>query len=115
MFYKVLGILAIIIAIVASVIGIVPGAMSVLATYLMLIALIFSIIAVAFGCDTYFKGTAIIVAVGLLILNDGVRLYGSLPQVSWLYKALVYSVYLTICVPVVYSIRKRQCSSEEVS
>ena len=77
--------------------SIVPGAMSMLASYIALLALITSIITIKSGNIFYFKVTAIISAIGIFIVNDGLRLYGSLPQIPLLYKLSVYGVFIIIC------------------
>ena len=77
--------------------SVVPGAMSMLASYIALLALITSIITIKSGDIFYFKITAIISAIGIFIVNDGLRLYGSLPQIPLLYKLSMYGVFIIIC------------------
>jgi hypothetical protein len=77
--------------------SVVPGAMSILASFIALLALITSIITIKSGNVFYFKITAIISAIGIFIVNDGLRLYGSLPQTPLLYKLSVYGVFIIIC------------------
>jgi hypothetical protein len=96
--YKILGWLSIVLAILALAPSVVPGAMSVLALYVVIFALIISIITIKSGTAFYFKLTAIISAIGIFIVNDALRLYGSLPQSSGLLKLSVYSIFIIICV-----------------
>ena len=78
--------------------SVVPGAMSMLASYIALLALITSIITIKSGDIFYFKIIAIISSIGIFIVNDGLRLYGSLPQIPLLYKLSMYGIFIIICV-----------------
>jgi hypothetical protein len=57
--------------------------MSVLAFYLSLVVLAISITTIKSAGIFYFKTTVIIVCVGMLIVNDYLRFFGSLPQATW--------------------------------
>ncbi len=81
--------------------------MSVLAFYLSLAALIISIFSIKSGGVFYFKTTAAIVFFGMLIVNDYLRLYGSLPQATWAEKLGMYTFYILICMAGVISVKKR--------
>ena len=70
MLIKILGWFSIFLATLALAPSIVPGAMSVLAFYLCLVALVMSIITIKSAGVFYFKTTAIIVCIGMLIVND---------------------------------------------
>ena len=91
MYHKVLGWISIIVAILVLAPSIVPGAFSILASHVALLALLLSITTIKSGNIFYFKSTAIISAVGLFIVNDGLRLYGSLPDISWQYRFGAYN------------------------
>jgi hypothetical protein len=82
--------------------------MSVLAFYLCLVALAMYIITIKLAGVFYFKTTAIIVCIGMLIVNDYLRLYGSIPQASWGQKLGLYAFYIAICTLGVI-ISKRHC------
>jgi hypothetical protein len=97
MFYKVLGWVAIVFSILALAPSVVPGGMSVLALYIVIPSLIVSIITIESGSVFYFKSTAIISAIGIFIVNDGLRLYGSLAKSPLIYKLSVYSIFIIIC------------------
>ena len=97
MFYKIFGWMSIVVATLVLAPSVVPGAMSMLASYIALLALITSIITIKSGDVFYFKITAIISAIGIFVVNDGLRLYGSLPQIPLLYKLSVYGVFIITC------------------
>jgi hypothetical protein len=82
--YKIFGWMSILVVTLVLAPSVVPGAMSMLASYIALMSLITSIITIKSGDVFYFKITAIISAIGLFIVNDGLRLYGSLPQIPLL-------------------------------
>ena len=97
MFYKILGWISIVVSLFILAPSFVPGAMSILASYIALLALLTSIVTIKNGNLFYFKTTAIVSAINIFIVNDGLRLYGSLPQIAWFYKISVYSIFITIC------------------
>tara|TARA_R110002153_G_scaffold6556_28_gene30191 strand:- start:6228 stop:6569 length:342 start_codon:yes stop_codon:yes gene_type:complete len=105
-FYKILGWISIVVSILILAPSFVPGAMSFLASYIALLTILVSITTIKSGCTFYFKTTAIISAVNVFVVNDGLRLYGSLPQISWSYKITVYCVFITICVFTIFYAKK---------
>jgi hypothetical protein len=105
--YKIFGWMSILVATLVLAPSVVPGAMSMLASYIALLALITSIITIKSGDVFYFKITAIISAIGLFIVNDGLRLYASLPQIPLLYKLSVYGVFIIICALAALYAKKR--------
>lgn len=72
--------------------------MSILAFYFSLIVLAISIITIKSTGVFYFKTTAIIVCFGVIIVNDYLRLYGSISQVSWNERLGLYAFYVVICI-----------------
>lgn len=107
MFYKILGWLSIIISTLLLAPSFVPGTMSILASYIALFTLIASIFTVKSGNAFYFKTIAIITAINIFIINDGLRLYGSLPQFTWQNKLSIYGIFLTVCVLAAVYAKKR--------
>ena len=106
MFIKILGWFSIILATIALVPSIVPGAISVLSFYLSLMALVIAITSIKYAGVFYFKMTAIIVCVGMLVVNDYLRLYSSLPQVRWGEKLGLYGIYVAICIAGFFIVKK---------
>ena len=106
MFFKILGWFSITLATIALVPSIVPGAMSVLAFYLSLMALVVSITSIKYIGVFYFKITAIIVCVGMLVVNDYLRLYSSLPQATWGEKLGLYVLFIAICIIGFFIVKK---------
>ena len=103
---KILGWFSIIITTLALAPSIVPGAMSILAFYLSLGALIVSILTIKSADVFYFKTTAIIVCVGMLVVNDYLRFYGSLSQATWAEKIGLYAFYIVICITGFFKAKK---------
>lgn len=97
MIYKTIGWASIILTTLLLAASVVPGAMSVLASFAGLVVLVVSILSIKAGSTFYFKVTAIITAAGIFLVNDGLRLYEPLPQVSWMNRISVYCVFLIIC------------------
>jgi len=105
-FYKILGWISILVSVLVLAPSVVPGAMSILASYVALLALLSSIFTIQSGNIFYFKTTAIISAIGIFIVNDGLRLYGALPQIPWSYRLIAYGVFILICVLVSFFAKK---------
>ncbi|GAA4094828.1 hypothetical protein [Zhongshania borealis] len=104
MFYKILGWVSIVVSILILAPSFVPGAISILASYIALLAILASIITIKSGSILYFKITASISAVNIFVVNDGLRIYGSLPEISWLYKVSIYCAFIATCaLTIVYS------------
>jgi hypothetical protein len=97
-FYKLVGSISIVVSLLVLAPSVVPGSMSILASYIALLALLSSIFTIKSGNVFYFKTTTIISAIGIFIVNDGLRLYGALPQIPWSYRLSTYGVFIIICV-----------------
>lgn len=76
--------------------SVVPGAMSVLSFYVSLIVLLLSIMTVQGHVYWCFKLVSITVGVGMLLVNDYLRLFAGLPSESLSGKLVMYSVFITI-------------------
>jgi hypothetical protein len=107
MYLKVLGWACILIALLVLAPSVVPGAMSVLASFIVLLTLILSSTTIKIGELFYFKATAIISGINMFFVNDSLRFYGSLSQISWQYKLGFYAVFICICVLTIYHAKKR--------
>ena len=107
MYLKVLGRMCILIEIIVLAPSIVPGVMSALASFITLLILVISIVTIKTGNIFYFKVTAVISGISLFIVNDSLRLYGSLPQVSWEYQVSYYSLFIIICGLAIYYAKRR--------
>lgn len=101
-----IGWFSIVLAALSLGISIVPGALSIMAFFLSLLALMFSIIPIKSSGRYYFKTTAIIVAIGMLITNDYLRIYASLPQSTWVEKVSMYTLFLIICLIGLLSVKR---------
>ncbi|ASD69269.1 hypothetical protein [Pseudoalteromonas piscicida] len=77
--------------------GVVPGSMSVLAFYLSLALLLISLFTISSTNHRHFQLTAIIVGVGMLVLNDYLRVVMPSPEPTWPNRIALYLLYLTIC------------------
>ncbi|MEZ7204225.1 hypothetical protein [Pseudoalteromonas sp. DY56-GL79] len=77
--------------------SVVPGSMAVLAFYLSLALLLVSLFTISSANHRHFQLTAIIVGVGMLVLNDYLRVIMPYPEPTWLNRIALYLVYLTIC------------------
>lgn len=105
--FKVLGWMCIIIEVLVLAPSFVPGAMSALASFITLLMLAISINTIKAGNLFYFRVTAIISGINIFIVNDSLRLYGSLPQVSWAFQVILYSIFIAICAFAIYFAKKR--------
>ncbi|MDK1286244.1 hypothetical protein [Pseudoalteromonas umbrosa] len=76
--------------------SVVPGAMSVLAFYASLIVLLLSIMTIQGNVYWCFKLVSITVGLGMLLVNDYLRLFAGLPSESLLGKLVMYSGFVTI-------------------
>lgn len=96
MFYKILGWCGVILAIFSLLPSLVPGALSMIGFFISLIALFISILSTKAGNVFYLKAASFIVAIGMLFINDSLRIVGSLEHISWPSKLFIYGVYLFI-------------------
>ena len=103
---KIVGWFSIVIAILALAPSVVPGTMSVLAFFLSLSVLIISISTIKTAGVFYFKTTAIIVFIEMLIVNDYLRLYDSLSQATWGERLGLYAFYIVICITGFFKAKK---------
>lgn len=97
MIYKTIGWASITVSALLLGPSVVPGVMSVLASFTGLVVLAVSILSIKAGSTFYFKVTAIITAAGIFLVNDGLRLYEPLPQISWMNRISVYCAFLLNC------------------
>ncbi|MCL1126921.1 hypothetical protein [Shewanella surugensis] len=97
MILKILGWGLILLALFTWLPSVVPGAMSALAFGLALIVLILSLLTLLSRQAFYFKVIAAIVGVEMLIVNDTIRLFGALLNVSLAEKCGYYLPYFFIC------------------
>lgn len=74
----VIGWLAVLLGIFALAPSIVPGAMSVMGLLVSFVALVMAVLTVRSAGQTFFKVTLGLVIVGVLLVNDGTRLWGAL-------------------------------------
>ncbi|WP_017216826.1 hypothetical protein [Pseudoalteromonas sp. NJ631] len=77
--------------------SVVPGSMAVLAFYLSLALLLVSLFTISSANHHHFQLTAIIVGVGMLVLNDYLRVIMPSPEPTWPNRITLYLVYFTIC------------------
>ena len=105
---KILGWFSIVITILALAPSFVPGAMSLFAFYLSLVMLVTSIATIKRTGDFYFKTTAIVVCVGMLIINDYIRLFGSFSHATWGEKLGMYAFYMVIYI--IGFLKVKRCS-----
>ena len=106
-YLKVLGWMCILIEVIILAPSIVPGAMSALASIITLLILVISIVTIKTGNLFYFKVTAVISGISIFIVNDSLRLYGSLPQVPWEFQVGFYSLFIIICGLTIYFAKRR--------
>ncbi|MDW7548636.1 hypothetical protein [Pseudoalteromonas peptidolytica] len=78
--------------------SIVPGSMAVLAFYISLTLLLVSLFTISSASYLHFKFTAIIVGVGMLFLNDYLRVVMPSPESTWSSKIGLYLIYVLITV-----------------
>jgi len=106
-YIKIFGWCLIFIGILAIALSIVPGAMSIIALFIAFTVLIFSIFTIKTGDLFYFKIISMLTAFNVFIANDGVRIYGSLPQILWQYKLIIYCAFIAIYALAIYFVKKR--------
>ena len=98
MFFKIIGWISIILSVLSLAPSIAPGAMSLIGFLISMVALVMSIISINTGSTFYFKSSIFVVCIGIFVVNDGLRLYGSLPQVIWQYKITAYCIFILVCI-----------------
>lgn len=74
------GWLAIALALLALVPSIVPGVISVFGLIISMLALVLSLFSIKKTGTKYFRRTAIIVLIGVFLVNDGLRIWDALPM-----------------------------------
>lgn len=87
---KIIGWLAILLAVCSLVPSLVPGVMSLIGLVIGLFSIVISLLSVGKGGRGYFRVTAWIVLLGMVLVNDAVRLFGSLPEIPIEFKLAVY-------------------------
>ena len=102
----IVGWLAMILSAFALAPSIIPGAMSLIGLVASLFALLLSLISVAPNKTGCFKGTLVIVLVGLFLVNDTLRIFGALPDVPSQFKAVAYGMSGLVIVACVVASRR---------
>ncbi|KZN61690.1 hypothetical protein [Pseudoalteromonas luteoviolacea] len=90
------GRLTIIISVVMLLPSFIPGAMSVLAYYFSIATFASSVMTIEQFGVVYFRANALIAAFGAIVVNDYLRLIGSLEAATWIDQAALYSMYLIV-------------------
>ena len=98
MLTKLTGWTAITLALLALAPSFVPGVMSIFGYLLSLVALLLAIFTIKPQQVAYFKATALIVGLGMLVVNPTLRLYDALPEVGITYKLFAYGLFVLLCV-----------------
>ena len=98
MVYKIIGWVSILLCVLALAPSFVPGAVSMIGLLISMVALIMSILSIKTGNVFYFKTAVIITGFGIFAVNDGLRLYDSIPHVTWQYKLGVYCIFIMVCI-----------------
>ena len=102
----IIGVISVVLAMLSLAPNIVPGAMSIIGLGFTLLALVLSVFSVEKGRLLYFNITLFLSAVGILVVNDTVRVYGAIPGVSVGFKVGVYLFSLVVIVGCVYSVKR---------
>ena len=76
--------------------SLVPGAMSLIGLTASLFALLFSLLSVSPNKRGFFIATLCTVLVGLFLVNDSLRIFGSLPDVPMRFKAVAYGISIVV-------------------
>lgn len=82
--------MAILLAVFFLLPSVVPGAMSILAFLASLAVLVFALLSVSNGRQNHFNATLIIVASGVLFVNDGLRIWADPLPMPINFKATMY-------------------------
>ena len=97
MLTKLTGWTAITLALLALAPSFVPGVMSIFGYLLSLVALLLAIFTIKPQQVAYFKATALIVGLGMLVVNPTLSLY-ALPEPGLTYKLFAYGLFVLLCV-----------------
>ena len=90
-----IGWLSILLATLSLAPSFVPGAMSVMGLLVSLTALVISIFSVSYNKSNYYKITFIIVIVGVVFINDALRIWQPLPM-PFNVKITMYSIFFLV-------------------
>ncbi|KZN30177.1 hypothetical protein N480_04300 [Pseudoalteromonas luteoviolacea S2607] len=93
---KLYGRLTILISVLLLLPSIIPGAMSVIAYYFSIATFASSVITISQCGLVYFRTNALITAFGAIVVNDFLRLIGSLEVATWVDQAALYSIYMIV-------------------
>ena len=108
MVYKFTAYLALFLVVCSLALSFVPGAVSVMGFLLSIFALMLSLLTIKSGESIYFKVTLCIFGIGVLLVNDSLRLFYALPQTPAYYKVSVYAFLALIIIALsVYTRRRR--------
>ena len=102
---KVVGWVAIVLAILSLVPSVVPGAISIMGFLVSLGALVISIFSVSSEGKKHFNITLIIVVVGILLVNDALRVWDPLPMPINA-KLIMYGIFFLVVVGSMFFAKK---------
>ena len=103
---KIVGVISVVLVVLSLGPNIVPGAMSLIGLVITLFALVMSVFSVEKGKSVFFKVTLVFSAVGILAVNDTMRIYGAIPGVPVEFKVGVYFFLLVVIAGCIYSVKK---------
>lgn len=105
MLFKILGWVAVIIGILAIGPSLVPGSISVIGLYISILSLIMAMVSVKSGSYLYLKIVTVVYVLGVLLFNDGSRLFFANPNMTLEYKGYIYSILTVFLIAVGYMIK----------
>lgn len=111
MIFKIIGWLAIGIGLFSLAPSVVPGAMSVIGLFISIFALILASISIKSGTHLYLQIVTSIYALGVLLFNDGSRLYFANPNATVEYKVVVYTILAVFVTVVIYNAKANKSKS----
>ncbi len=111
MIKKALGWLSILLAILSLAPSFVPGAMSIIGLFVSLVALVISIFSVSYSKNNHYKITLIIVIVGIVFINDALRVWQPLP-IPFNIKITLYSIFVLVVLACMFFANKLSNNTE---
>lgn len=113
MIKNMMGCLSILLAILSLAPSFVPGGMSVIGLFISLTALVISIFSVSYNKSNYYKITLTTVIVGVVFINDALRVWQPLPM-PFNAKITMYSLFfLVVLVCMIFA--KKLSNDKEVT
>jgi hypothetical protein len=91
-----IGILAVTLGVLALGPSVVPGAMSLIGLLISLFSLVLSILSINSIKQGYFRVCLFLTLFGILVANDTLRIWGSLPIVSTEFKLIIYGIAIMV-------------------